>query len=162
MIRTLRVATGSLIATSLLLLGATPLNAQTNLPDASSYSVTQRQSISVSAVEHAHLMTEMNDFMKAVNGIQEALSTQDFATVSAIATTMGPKGGKHDAVGKAVHDKMPGEWFALAKPTHQQFMAVAREASRPDASVQSVLAPLALTTRQCVTCHATFKLTVTP
>lgn len=135
--------------------------AQPALPDVASYAVTQRQAISVTAVEHAHLMTEMNDFMKAVHGIHSALAAKDFATVTRVATAMGPKGGKHDAVGKAVHDKMPKEWFALARPTHQAFLAVAQEAASPTASVDGVLGKLTQTTQQCVACHATFKLTVT-
>jgi hypothetical protein len=57
-------------------------------------------------VEHAHLMTEMNDFMKAV------------------------------------HDKMPKDWFALARPTHQAFVAVAQEAASPTASAEAVVGKL--------------------
>lgn len=136
--------------------------AQTALPAAGTYAVTQRQSVAVSAVEHAHLLTEMNDFMNAVHGINLALSTKDFATVASLATAMGPKGGKHDAVGKAVHEKLPPAWFDLAKPTHQHFLAVAKEASSPQATVEAVMGKLAVTTQQCVACHATFKLTVTP
>lgn len=137
-------------------------HAQSPLPGVGSYAVTQRQAIAVTPVEHAHLMTEMNDFMKAVHGIHTALATKDFATVATLATAMGPKGGKHDAVGKAVHDKLPKDWFALAKPTHQAFLAVAQEATSPTASVESVVGKLATTTQQCVACHAAFKLTVAP
>lgn len=143
-------------------LAAPVLQAQSPLPEASSYAVNQRQTLRLSAVEHAHLMTEMNDFMKAVHSIHAALAIRDFASVNQIATAMGPKGGKHDAVGKAVHDKLPPEWFALARPTHQQFLAIAREAARPDTSVEAVLAPLAATTQQCVSCHASFRLSIAP
>jgi cytochrome c556 len=152
----------STIAASLVLAPAFFAHAQTALPAASTYAVTQRQSVAVSAVEHAHLLTEMNDFLNAVHAINVALSTKDFATVTALATAMGPKGGKHDAVGKAVHEKLPQAWFDLAKPTHQHFLGVAKEASSPGATVEGVVAKLATTTQQCVACHATFKLTVTP
>ncbi len=132
-----------------------------NLPSAASYAVNQRANINVSAVEHAHLMTEMNDFMRAIHSINTALASKDFATVSTVATAMGPKGGKHDAVGKAVHDKLPPEWFALARPTHQNFLAIANEA-KSNPTVEGVLAKVAATTQQCVACHGSFKLTVAP
>jgi len=58
--------------------------------------------------------------------------------------------------------RRPKDWFALAKPAHQAFLAVAQEAASPTASVESVLGKLATTTQQCVTCHAACKLTVAP
>jgi hypothetical protein len=137
-------------------------HAQSPLPEVGSYAVSQRQSIAVTPVEHAHLMTEMNDFMIAVHSIHTALAAKDMATVVRLGNAMGPKGGKHDAVGKAVHDKLPKEWFALARPTHHAFVAVAQEAANPAATVESVLGKLAGTTQQCVSCHAAFKLTVAP
>ena len=131
------------------------------LPLASSYAVTQRTSITVTAVEHAHLLTEMNGFLNAINDINSALAAKDFGTVAALAEKMGPKGGKHDAVGKLVHDKLPQEWFALAKPIHKNFLAIANEA-KSNPKVEAVLARVASTTQQCVACHAMYKLTVAP
>jgi hypothetical protein len=107
-------------------------------------------------------MTEMNDFMKALHGIHTALAANDLATVISLGTAMGPKGGHHDAVGKAVHEKLPKEWFVLARPTHQAFLSVAQEAAKPGVKIEAVMGKLANTTQQCVACHATFKLTVSP
>lgn len=134
---------------------ATPLHAQNRAGD---YAVNQRQTVQVTAVEHAHLLTEMNAFMRAIHDIQTALAAKDMELVAQIATTMGPKKGGHDAVGKAVHDKLPPDWFALAKPTHQNFLAIAKAAQQP-ASVEAVLGAVAKTTAQCVSCHATYRLT---
>ncbi len=106
-------------------------------------------------------MTEMNDFMRAIHGIHTALASKDLETVAAIAGKLGPKHGSHDAVGKAVHEKLPQEWFALAKPTHQNFLAIATEA-RKEASVEAILAAVSKTTAQCVSCHTTFRLSVVP
>ena len=135
-----------------------PVQAQSTLGD---YAVTQRKAVQVSALEHAHLMTEMNDFMRAIHGIHTALASKDLETVAAIAGKLGPKHGSHDAVGKAVHEKLPQEWFALAKPTHQNFLAIATEAQKRS-SVESILAAVSKTTAQCVSCHSTFRLSVVP
>lgn len=126
------------------------------------YAVTQRKPVKVSAIEHAHLLTEMNTFMDTIHGINTALSAKDFEKVATLATAMGPKGGKHDAVGEAVHKVLPEEWFAMARPTHQKFLAIATEAKQTNPQVEQVLAKVAATTQQCVACHATFKLEVKP
>ena len=144
-----------LIATSLLFApGALAQGAPT-------YAVNQRTPIEVNAVEHAHLLTEMNAFMTALHEINVALAQKDFAKVIRVATAMGPKGGQHDPVGQAVHAKLPPEWFALARPTHQNFMAIAQEA-RAKPSVDTLLPRLAATSQQCVACHATYRLSVKP
>ena len=67
------------------------------------YAVSQRVAIEVNAVEHAHLLTEMNAFMQALHEINVALAQKDFAQVIRVATAMGPKGGQHDPVGRAGH-----------------------------------------------------------
>ena len=126
---------------------------------AADYAVNQRQQVKVNAVEHAHLLTEMNAFMQAIHDINSALAANDLELVAAIATKMGPQKGGHDAVGKAVHDKLPQEWFALAKPTHQNFLGIAKEANRKS-SVEAVLGAMAKTTAQCVSCHATYRLVI--
>jgi cytochrome c556 len=130
-------------------------------PAVADYAVTQRKAVQVSALEHAHLMTEMNDFMRAIHGIHTALAAKDLETVAAIAGKLGPKHGSHDAVGKAVHEKLPQEWFALARPTHQNFLAIATEAKK-GSSVETILAAVSKTTAQCVSCHSTFRLSVAP
>lgn len=141
------------------MLGASPgLQAQTNAAD---YAVNQRQSISVTAVEHAHLLTEMNAFMQALHDIHTALAAKDLDRVASIAAAMGPKKGGHDAVGKAVHDKLPPNWFALAKPTHHHFLAIAQEAKNKS-SIEAVLGAVAKTSAQCVSCHAQYRLVLTP
>ena len=134
------------------------VQAQSTLGD---YAVTQRKAVQVSALEHAHLMTEMNDFMRAIHGIHTALASKDLETVAAIAGKLGPKHGSHDAVGKAVHEKLPQAWFALAQPTHQNFLAIATEAQKRS-SVENILAAVSKTTAQCVSCHSTFRLSVVP
>ena len=130
-------------------------------PSAADYAVNQRKAVQVNAVEHAHLMTEMNDFMRAIHGINTALAAKDLETVASIAGKLGPKQGGHDAVGKAVHEKLPQEWFSLAKPTHQNFLAIAAEAQKRS-SVEAILAAVSKTTAQCVSCHASFRLSVMP
>jgi cytochrome c556 len=127
---------------------------------ADTYAVSKRKAVAVSAVEHAHLLTEMNAFMDTIHGINTALSEKDFAKVATLAKAMGPKGGQHDAVGEALHKALPDDWFALAKPTHQKFLAIAQEAQQANPQVDRVLAQVAATTQQCVACHATFRLEV--
>lgn len=130
-------------------------------PVAPSYAVQQRTNVTLSAVEHAHLLTEMNEFMKAIHEITSALAVKDFATVIKVATAMGPKGGHQDVVGKALHDRLPKDWFELARPTHQKFLAIATEAKN-NPSVEAVLGRVGATTQQCVACHATYRLSVAP
>lgn len=146
----------SLLLTSILL-----FNTSSYAQSAQDYAVNQRTGVTVSAVEHAHLMTEMNDFLKAIHDIQTALAVKDMETVAAIASKFGPKNGKHDAVGKSLHEKLPKEWFAIAKPTHQNFLAIATEAQKKS-SVESILAAVSKTTAQCISCHATYKLNIAP
>lgn len=129
---------------------------------ADTYAVNKRKTVAVTAVEHAHLLTEMNTFMDTLHGINTALSDKDFAKVAVLAKAMGPKGGQHDPVGEALHKTLPDDWFALARPTHQKFLAVAQEAQQTNPQVDRVLAQVAATTQQCVACHATFKLSVKP
>ena len=143
----------SLVITSILMLSS-ELQAQST---AAEYAVNQRQQVKVTAIEHAHLLTEMNAFLRAIHDINTALAAKDLDMVAKIATTMGPKKGEHDAVGKSVHEKLPSEWFALAKPTHQNFLAIAKEASNK-ASIETVMGAVAKTTAQCISCHATFRL----
>lgn len=149
------VRTLPLVATAALLAGGAQAQ---NTP---TYAVNQRVAIEVNAIEHAHLLTEMNAFMQAVHEINVALAQKDFAQVIRVATAMGPKGGQHDAVARAVHAKLPPEWFALARPTHQNFLAIAQEA-RANPSVEAIMPRLAATTTQCVACHATYRLAVKP
>jgi cytochrome c556 len=140
------------------LLAASAVQAQVPAPG---YAVSQRQNVNVSAAEHAHLLTEMNAFLTAVHGINTALAAKDFATVASLATQMGPKGGHEDPVGKALHDTLPKDWFAIAKPTHQAFLGIANEA-KTNPSVEAVLAKVNATTAQCVACHSTYRLTIKP
>lgn len=142
-----------------MLLGSLGLLTAAQAQDAASFAVTQRKVIEVSPAEHAQLLTEMNGFLGAIHNINTALAAKDFAEVEKLATAMGPKGGKHSPVEKAVHEKLPPEWFALAKPTHQKFLAVASEA-KSGQSIEAVLGKVAATTQQCVACHAAFQLKV--
>jgi cytochrome c556 len=128
---------------------------------ASSYAVSQRKAVVVSAVEHAHLLTEMNAFLSTLHDINTALSAKDFERVASLAKAMGPKGGQHDAVGESLHKALPAEWFQLARPTHQAFLAIAQEASQ-NPTVDAVLAKVAVTTQQCVACHSAFRLEIRP
>lgn len=127
----------------------------------SSYAVSQRTAVAVSAVEHAHLLTEMNTFLQTLHDINTALSGKDFERVAVLATAMGPKGGHQDPVGKALHQVLPPDWFAMARPTHQNFLAIATEA-RQNPKVEAVLSKVAATTQQCVACHAAFRLEIRP
>lgn len=134
--------------------------AQAQVP-APGYAVSQRQNVNVSAAEHAHLLTEMNAFLTAIHKINTALVAKDFATVASLATEMGPKGGHTDPIGKALHDTLPKDWFAIAKPTHQAFLGIANEAKN-NPSVEAVLAKVNATTAQCVACHSTYRLSIKP
>lgn len=136
-------------------------NAQGAEPPAGDYAVNKRTTISLTASEHAHLLTEMNDFMRAISDISLALANKDFATVVKVATAMGPKGGHQDPVGKALHDKLPKAWFELARPTHQKFLAIANEAKN-NPSVEVLVERLGATTQQCVACHASYRLSIAP
>jgi cytochrome c556 len=110
-------------------------------------------------LEHAHLLTEMNEFLRAINEITLALASKDFPTVVKVATAMGPKGGHQDPVGQALHNTLPKAWFELARPTHQKFLAIANEAKN-NPSVDAVVERLGATTQQCVACHAVYRLTI--
>ncbi len=103
----------------------------------------------------------MNEFLGAIHDIHSALAKKDFAAAASAAQAMGPRGGQHDAVGARLHDKLPQAWFGLARPTHQQFLSVAR-AAQSATSVDAVMQALADTTRQCVACHAIYRLEVQP
>ena len=120
-------------------------------------SLDSRQAVMLSAEERAQVLKEMNQFLGAVHNIQAALANKDFAAAARAAQAMGPRGGQHDATGQRLHEKLPQGWFDMARPTHQKFLAVARAAQNAT-TLEAVMQPLADTTRQCVACHAVYRL----
>lgn len=128
---------------------------------AADYAINKRMVIHVAAEEQAHVLTEMNDFLNALNTINQALATKDFETVAKTASVFANHGNKgKPAVELSFESKVPPEWKLFARPLRQGFGEVAL-AAKQDPTIENVMSKLAKTTQNCVACHATFKI-VTP
>jgi cytochrome c556 len=125
---------------------------------AADYAVNKRMVIRVTAEEHAHVLTEMNDFLASLHSINMALASKDFDTVARTAEAITSHAGSaKPPVEVSFETKIPMEWKAFSRPLRQGFGAVA-QAARTEPSVEKVVTELAKTTQNCVACHATFKI----
>ena len=113
--------------------------------------------------EIEHVLGDMQKLLRSVGEINGALAARDWTTIERVANSLRPEHtmGSRDPAAVSFHAKLPPEWFALARPTHQNFMAIAQEA-RANPSVDTLLPRLAATSQQCVACHATYRLSVKP
>lgn len=125
---------------------------------AADYAVNKRMVINATAEEHAHVLTEMNEFMVALHTINTAVANKDFDTVAKTASKIANHGNtEKPAVELSFESKIPSEWRAFSRPLRKGFGEVA-QAAKQDPTIENVMVKLAKTTQNCVACHATFKI----
>lgn len=132
-------------------------------PAATKSNVFERHSIDVNKAEYAHVIDDMQKMLTNVQGITGALAVQDWDTVKKLSTSLS---GKDDVADKdpadiSFHKKIPDGWRQLGGPMKKGFGALAEEASsgkRTDVALKLLSTSLT----QCVACHSTFALKVSP
>lgn len=129
----------------------------------SQITVHDRQTIQTTKDEYAHVIGDMQKMLASIQGITGALATQDWATVHQLSTALRPENtmASTDTASVSFHKKIPAGWRAMGGPMHQGFTALANEAAggkRTDIALKL----LSGTMTQCVACHSTFALKVSP
>jgi hypothetical protein len=128
-----------------------PLNAQ----DA----VEPRQYVELPDAMRGHMLRNMRDHLVAISEIQQALSAGAFDRAAAVAeerlgmSSLASHGASHMA------PYMPEPMREIGTQMHRaasQFAIVAQEAS-VDGDLARTLGALSRVTRQCVACHAAFR-----
>jgi len=105
--------------------------------------------------ERDQVLGEMRDFLVALQGVTEGLAQNDFAAVSAAARKVG-SGGEGGRMPPEIARKLPPEFRQLARATHDQFDALAADATaRRDA--RHTLAQTSALMQRCNACHALFR-----
>ena len=96
----------------------------------------------------------MRDFLVALQGVTDGLARNDFAAVAASARKVGA-GPEGTRMPPAIAQKLPPEFRQLARATHDQFDALAADATRRDA--RHTLAQTSALMQRCNACHALFR-----
>ena len=108
--------------------------------------------------QKAFVLEQMRLFVGSIQQIAEGLASNDKAKVAAAARPRGliaVRALPNKPAGLA--DVETAEWKGFGKATRNGFDAIADAAER-DASTAEILTLLATTTKNCVACHATYRL----
>lgn len=141
-----------------------------------------REAIPLTAMQRDMLLGEMRGLLKGVNGILHGVATHDTAAMRAAAASAGmtammrgegmgrmgagrgtgamsgrAMGGQGHGMGQA----MPEGFRTLMHATRAGFDSLAAGIAA-GAGSETVVARLAALTNNCVSCHATYRLTVSP
>ncbi len=116
--------------------------------------VDARKAIVLTDAERALILTEMRQFLSAVQTITTALADEDFERAAQAAKKMGlaAAGG----VPAATTAKLPVEFRRLGQSTHAGFDRIALDAGELG-DAQHSLEQLGTVLGNCVACHATFR-----
>lgn len=125
--------------------------------------VHNRQAIVATKEEYAHVIGDMQKMLASIQGITGALAVQDWATVHQLSTALRPEHtmANPDTAAVSFHKKIPADWRALGGPMHKGFSALADEAAMGKRT-EVALKLLSNTMAQCVACHSTYALKVSP
>lgn len=114
-----------------------------------------RKVIVLADAERALILTEMRQFLGAVQVITAALAEEDFERAAEAAHGLGLAAAQE--VPASVTAKLPMEFKRLGRSTHAGFDRVALDA-RELGDAQHSLEQLGALLGNCVACHATFQL----
>jgi len=117
-----------------------------------------RTAIVVPAPQKAFILSQMRQFVGAVQRIADGLATGDKAKVVEAARSRG-LGAMRAMTDKPVglENSMPAQWKSFGHTTHQGFDEIA-EAAEQNKLTAEILALLAATMKNCIACHQTFRL----
>lgn len=130
----------------------------TNIANADGHATAKpdtRQSIVMTEAERNLVLIEMRGFLQSVQVIIQALGKDDSATVSKAATKVGMIEQK--PMPAELKKKLPKEFKMLGMKTHKAFDQLALDAKEME-DKQQTLEQLGRLMKNCVSCHAMFKL----
>lgn len=118
-----------------------------------------REAIYVSSEQRNLVLSDMRNFLVAVQDIVLAMADGDMATVSDVARSMGPGMGRGVGMGMGRTMNVPMEFRQLGRETHMAFSELAQAA---DIGPEGVLTDLGTLMSNCTACHVTYKFVVKP
>ncbi|PJZ84863.1 hypothetical protein [Leptospira harrisiae] len=125
-----------------------------------SRSLDNRTAIHLTPAERQLVLTEMRALLTAVNGMLSGLADKDYegAAKAADAVGMGLVASLENQE-KTILLKLPVEFKKLGFGTHEKFDAIAVKI-RNKQEIHSLLKEMDELTRNCVACHASYKIEV--
>lgn len=125
-----------------------------------SRSLDNRTAIHLTPAERQLVLTEMRALLTSVNGILSGLADKDYesAAKAADAVGMGLVASLENQE-KTILLKLPVEFKKLGFGTHEKFDAIAVKI-RNKQEIHSLLKEMDELTRNCVACHASYKIEV--
>ena len=126
-----------------------------NADDSANAKPDTRQSIVMTEAERNLVLIEMRGFLESVQVILQALGKDDLATVAKAATKVGMIEQK--PMPAELKKKLPKEFKILGMKTHKAFDQLALDAKEME-DKQQTLEQLGGLMKNCVSCHAMFKL----
>ena len=118
-------------------------------------SVEYRKPIALNAEEAAHVRLEMRLFLTSVQKIVTAAAHDDMKVVAEAAGESGMAAAHNVPAG--LREKLPMEFKKLGHATHEGFDDLARDAASM-ADPNLALKQLGKLMQNCVSCHATFRI----
>ena len=117
-----------------------------------------RQPIALTAAERAFVLTEMRNYVAGLQKTVAALAQDDLKSLPRIFRPLGVQGMRAAPAG--MMGKFPGAFMALGMATHRGFDELADNA--PSLGRQGVLRKLGTVMRNCVACHASYRIVERP
>ncbi len=117
-----------------------------------------RQALQLTSSERSLVLTEMRDFLIAVQNILAATNTEDMPAAAKAARKVGR--AAQTAVPPGLVAKLPMEFKKLGFSTHSKFDELALDAEQLQ-DPQQTREQLAELMKNCVACHATYSLVAT-
>ncbi|EMJ87996.1 hypothetical protein [Leptospira meyeri] len=125
-----------------------------------SRSLDNRTAIHLTPAERQLVLTEMRALLTAVNGMLSGLADKDYETAAKAADAVGMglvASLEHQE--KTILLKLPVEFKKLGFGTHEKFDAIAIKI-RNKQEIHTLLKEMDELTRNCVACHASYKIEV--
>ncbi len=118
-----------------------------------------RTAVLFSQGERARMLSEMREFVQALQEISDGLARGDMKAVAGAARSVGT--ARAGDVPLSMLAKLPIGFKTMAISTHRGFDAIAKDAEGGGAPRQT-LEQLAQLLRNCVACHASYQIKVIP
>jgi len=116
-----------------------------------------RQRLALSEIQRAHVLAEMRALLSGVQGIVQALSTNDMPRVAQVARPLGMSMAR--AAGEHLKGALPREFMQLGKAVHLGFDEIATDAESM-ADPDLTLDQLGRLMNQCIACHDVYQIRV--
>jgi cytochrome c556 len=114
-----------------------------------------RETLALSRVEREHMLKGMRIYLESVQGIVEALASNDMKRVKESAARSGNK--LLEGVDPATAIVVPLGFTAMSMDTHEKFDALAAKVERGSSRIE-VLGDLNAILSNCTTCHTAYRI----